>query len=176
MSVIQRQTHDQIPSLIIQPLLSNSAKFSCAMKGKPSSPPCICPPKQSSLHCLWSFSDHLFHLPVSVSLCEFCARYCFKCSMNWWLEFSWSSQTTWVCWWSTIAFNAQRTKSNPSYSINIGRLHSKQEIVPAQFQQFNIISAGIITMSNYNRKAWYNLRCPLKAYCHLSTTAKLSIS
>ena len=40
-----------------------------------------------------------------------------------------------------------------SHSINTGRIHSEYEIVPLQSQQLNIISACLITVSHFHRKA-----------------------
>ena len=43
------------------------------------------------------------------------------------------------------------------------------EIVLPRFQQLNTICAGIMTASNYKRKAWCHLTCLPQPYCHLST-------
>ena len=58
----------QTGSPVTQPLPSNSATFGCATKGEPSSPLCICPPKQHPLYCLQSISTCLYHLLVFVTV------------------------------------------------------------------------------------------------------------
>ena len=53
---------------------------------------------------------------------------------------------------SDVAFGKQ-ILGEPSRSVNIGLIRSEYEIISPRLQRFSIVSAGIITASNYSRKA-----------------------
>lgn len=64
-----------VPSFVIRPLPSISARFGYTTKGKPPSLPCICLTKQHPLYCLQSFPTRLFHLPESVTVSVLCTTF-----------------------------------------------------------------------------------------------------
>ena len=72
------------------------------------------------------------------------------------IEISWSSHTArrllTEITGSVVAFGKQ-TLGELSRGINIRGIRFEYEIVPSRFQRFNYISAAILTVSNYNRKA-----------------------
>ena len=166
----------QTPSLIIQPLPPYSARYSYATKRGTTQSSMHLSTERAPFQLLVIVLDQSFSSAgVRKRISEFCAQRCFKCFVNWWLEISLFSHMSRVSWWSAISLSKQML-GELSCSLNIRHVHFKHEIVLPQFQWFNIISGGTITMSSYNVKAWYNLSYPLQTYCHLSVNAKLSAS
>ena len=120
----------QTPSLLIQILPSNSARFGYAAKGELPGPPRIFPPKQRHSLPLAIFLDPSFS-PAGVrnGLFEFCVQRCFKFSTKWWLEISRFSHEGPASWRSVVAFGKQML-GEPSRCVNIGCVRSEYETVP----------------------------------------------
>ena len=126
------------------------------------------------LYCLRSFSTRL-HVETSVpnSVSEFCAQYCFKCSANQWPEISWFSQMVRVSWRSVVAFSKQMLGER-SVAHLVAEIIALKTRSSATIPSI-IICTGVITVSGYYRKVWYNLSRLLQAYYQLSTNAELSV-
>ena len=116
----------QNPSLVIQPLPSNSARFGYARKGEPPGPSHACLLKQRLLYCLHFFSSGLFHLPVSVTvflsslynIVSNALRTVARDQSD--FTHSWSLSIKRCCFRQTGAW---RTKQCPSCSVNVRRIH-----------------------------------------------------
>ena len=94
---------------------------------------------------LASFSTRLFHLPASVII--FLSSVYNIVSNAPWTE-SWAR----VSWRNAVAFGKQML-GEPPRSVNIRHIRSEYNILQPRFQRFNTISAGMITVNNYKKKA-----------------------
>ena len=101
----------------------NSARLGYTSKGEPPSPPCICPKQWPRLLLAIFLNLSSSSTGVSNSLSQLCTWFCFKCSINQWLEISWFSHTAGVSWQSAVAFS-KRMPGVPCCSGNIGCIHS----------------------------------------------------